>query len=155
MNEGDMYFHATSTRTHWKIRDLYAVPVDTLDPASWEYSASFHTQLTQTLRDGEGPEAFARACTEIWTVFFSDTADVLVTLERTITRNDEPLQCVSGVWTVVASQVVNQTDTTDWLRLNPEPLAVSDSNSIQVLQGLLQRLLDNLNTQPGAHSDVQ
>jgi hypothetical protein len=155
-DSGSIY-HLTQDiqKSPWKLEGLYAVPVGTRNPESWDQYLQFNTQFISQLQGEDSPEAFAEACVTIWRNFFNETADVLVTGSRTITATDQVLQCISGTWVLDSTQYLEFQDISDWQTLTASPLDVTDPVSESQIQNDLQTFIDSLNAQPGASSDPQ
>jgi hypothetical protein len=154
-SETDAIYHLTSNiqKTPWQVSSLYAVPVGTLNPESWELSSSFHAAFIGELQSGQNVEEYAEACTAVWQDFFVQDTDVIVTLSRTISATDQVLECISGTWVHISTQEFNHEDQSDWLTINDTPFDVTNEASRSLLAAKLQNLINNLNTQPGAASN--
>jgi hypothetical protein len=155
-DSGSIY-HLTQDiqKSLWKLEGLYAVPVGTRNPESWDQHLQFNTQFISQLQSGETARAFAEACVTVWQNFFNETADILVTASRTITVTDQVLQCVSGTWVSDSTQYLEFQDVSDWQSLTGSPFDVTDPLSESEIESDLQALVDSLNAQPGAASDPQ
>jgi hypothetical protein len=153
-DSGSIY-HLTQDiqKSPWKLEGLYAVPVGTRSPESWDQSVQFNIQFISQLQSQETPEAFAEACVTIWRNFFTESADVLVTASRTITATDQVLECVSGTWVLASTQYLEFQDVSDWQTLSGSPFDVTDPLSESEILSNLQFFIDSLNDQPGASSD--
>ncbi len=149
------YYTSDIVKTPWVLNELYAVPVGTMSPESWDQSPYFSVQFNAELQSGETSEAFAQACGAVWYNFFTDDAAVIVSLSRTITATNQTLQCISGNWISVSTEYLQFNDVSDWLTTNNSAFDVSDPSSTPILQADLQKLLENLNAQPGAASDPE
>lgn len=153
-NEPEAIYNYTSeiAKTPWMLNELYAVPVGTVSPETWDQSSYFGTQFLAELQSGESAEDFAQACDAVWQNFFTDDADVIVTLRRTINTTNQVLQCISGNWTSISTENLQFNDVSDWLSTSSDPYDVTVTSSEILLQGHLESLLENLNNQPGADS---
>jgi hypothetical protein len=150
-------YHLTSNiqKTQWQLISLYALPVGSLSPDSWEMSPTFHDAFIAELQSGQTAHTYAAACTSVWQDFFSDEADVMVTLSRTITATDQILQCIDGIWVQISTQQLTNQDNSDWLTVNGSPFDVTNGSSQSLLETNLQNLIEGLNEQPGAASDPE
>lgn len=148
-------YHLTSDiqKSLWQLNELYAVPVGTYNPESWEQSSSFNSAFIAALQGQEDATAYAEACGTVWQNFFSEDADVLVTLRRTITTTDQILQCISGNWAFSSIQYLEDEDVSDWLTVNGSPFDVMNESSLSLLQMNLESLVNDLNAQPGSESE--
>ena len=148
---GAVYNYSTNVvKTPWTLNELYALPVGTTDPATWNSSSDFRTQFINQLGSGSTPQAYAQACGAVWQNFFDSNASVLFNAKRTVTSTIVTLQCTSGVWTAVSSEDFQINDVSDWLTPGSGSYVVTDSASVTQLQQDLQAVLLNLNAQPGA-----
>ncbi len=149
--EQDALYNYSSNveKTHWKLKELYAVPVGTTDPAAWELSADFNTQFIAELQSGDTPQAFAAACSAVWGSFFTGDAAVIVRVNRTITSIHKTLKCDSGVWDTLSTENVEFNDISDWLTANSNPYDVTNQDAVGLLEADLQNILTDLNAQPG------
>jgi hypothetical protein len=153
-NEEGLTYNLTTDilKSPWELYELYAVPVGTLSPDSWEQASSFNIQFQSELESGDSI-GYAAACSEVWQNFFDDAADVVFNVHRTITGTNQLLECISGSWIVTTTEPLEVNDVSDWLKADGSPFGVSDPSSQTILQNNLQSLLDNLNSQPGADSE--
>lgn len=148
--DDDFYHDVVSTRTLWAIDELYAVPVGVITPVSWDLSSEFEQQLLSLIQPPANTQIFAEACGNIWQNYFSDSADVIISLHRTITSTDKTLACENGVWILVSEETAETIDISDWMKVGDESFDVTDENGAALLQQKLDQLLNELNTQPGA-----
>jgi hypothetical protein len=142
------------SKTPWELNELYAVPVGTVSPDSWEQSSSFNLQFNAELESGD-PAGFALACANVWQNFFPEEADVIISVRRTITATHQVLECLSGSWMTQSTQPLEINDVSDWLTTTGSPYDLSNESSQSELQSDLQAILDSLNAQPGASSDSE
>jgi hypothetical protein len=151
--EEGQYFHLTSgiIKSPWELNDLYALPPGSLSPESWQESSSFHTQFNMEL-EGISAESFADACSAVWQGFFSEEADIIVKVHRSISATHQMLQCTSGYWISLSTEALQMNDTSDWITLEGSPYDVG-VESASAIEADLQYLLDTLNMQPGAASE--
>ena len=148
---GAVYNYSTDvTKTPWILKELYAVPAGTADPATWDSSSDFKTQFTNELGTGLTPQDYALACGAVWQNFFSDNASVLFNAHRTVTATEITLQCTSGTWAAVSTETRRFDDVSDWLTAGSGPYQVGNPASVTQLQQDLESTLTNLNAQPGA-----
>ena len=144
------FLWSVSTRTQWKLIDLYAVPVGLFTPEDWNDSTEFRGRFREVLPADPSIENFAESCSSVWSEFFSSTADVLVLLQRTISTRERIVECNSGFWTVTSDNTSTSDDNSDWIRVGDAPFDTTADSSTESLKQLLQNLIDGLNGQPGA-----
>lgn len=149
----ETYYYAREiTKSPWGIDRLYAVPAGTLNPQEWQHSEAFEQQLLSIVGSSRTPQSMASACGQIWGEYFSDTADIVVNLKRTISTTYDILECNSGHWSVQSTETQEQVDDSGWLAIGNQPWNVHEEGSISGLQSALEEKLSNLNSQPGAAS---
>lgn len=133
----------------WELSDLYALPMDASDPTNWDFSEQFHGRFLAELGSGTSPQQYAHACASVWQDFFTHNAIVVAKVSRNITGTVETLQCISGNWVTVSTQVLAFIDASDWLGTQTSWFDISDPDSEALIQSNLEALLQTLNSQPG------
>lgn len=143
------YLWLTSSRTAWSLADIYAVPVGTLDPQQWSQSGAFHTRLQEVLPSDPQANDYASAAASIWGEFFTNQADILVSIKRNLSATKRNVECISGVWTVTSTIEETSPDISGWLQVGGDYDVASDA---QLLNSELQNKVNELNEQPGANT---
>ena len=154
-DDGAIFISTVSERTPWSVVEIVAVPVDIVKPEDWDLYSAIEEQIAAQLPSSPGPAGFAQATVAVWKNFLSDQADVLVNLQRAITKTDTTLRCNISTWVYVSVSTSTLIDRSDWSPVQSTPFNINSQQSVDTLTIAITNFLSDLNSQPGAQNNPQ
>src|SRR5262249_21382686 len=143
------YLWVTTSKTLWTVQDVAAVPPGTTDPNDWSSYSSFHTSLWAGLPSTPDASAFGNQLAAISSNYFSCTANLFVSLKRTINPSARTQKCQGGAWEADSTMSETVEDDPDW---NPPADQGLDLTDASTNPADTSADVDLLNSQPGANT---